>query len=216
MKTNKVSIIFILFSILIIIPIFALEHSHPTIIIWDNHGTITGSKNPTDTARIILPNIEKIMRQKNTINIVCSGTKSEHELQNFDPNTIIEELTTLMNKLPIQLAIFSPAAGGTECWVIIKNKTGAIEISKAHENTRYTNYRGKFKKPDTGMLIVIKDILKEIFGYTIDATNAIFIGDALQDKQAATNFGIPFMFAQEIHQLSDNAQIELMQLSVRS
>ena len=49
------------------------------IIIWDNNGTIMGSKNPNDTthsAKIILPNIEKIMRKNKTTNIICSGCKT--------------------------------------------------------------------------------------------------------------------------------------------
>jgi histidinol phosphatase-like enzyme len=176
------------------------------IIIWDNDGTITSAKNPNDTsntAKIILPNVENIMLQGNRFNIICSGMKTpESESQNFNATKIIEKFKQLMMQLPIRIAIFSPAIGGTECWVVIKKDNNDFEIRKAHENPDYQHLIGKFKKPDIGMLHVIKDLLQE-YGLTIHNNNTVFIGDAEQDRIAAHNFGMPFIWAQHLHQLPE-------------
>jgi len=177
----------------------------PQIIIWDNDGTVMGSKNPNDitsSAKVILPNVADVM-QRSGINIICSGTKTaESELQNWDPVKIIEQFNVLMEKLPVSLATFSPAIGGVECWVMIKHATGNIEIRKAHEDPRYQHLIGHFKKPDIGMLVVIRDLVTELFAQAIDASTTVFIGDAWQDQQAAQNFGIPFVDAHKIHTMA--------------
>lgn len=94
------------------------------IIIWDNDGTITGTKDPNDcalSARIILPNVEMVMCRQGYFNVICSGTKTvESEQRSFDPVIIIEKYKELMLRLPITVAVFSPAIGGIECWIIIK------------------------------------------------------------------------------------------------
>lgn len=187
------------------IPMFSVQK----IIIWDNDGTIMGSKDPHDKssgAKIILPNVEKTMRQENTLNIICSGMKTpESESQNFDPGKIIEKFKALMLDLPISVAVFSPAIGGIECWVVIKEANNRFTIFKAHEDERYQHLIGTFKKPGTGMLVVIKDILLER-GIVCDDTNAVFIGDAPQDMQAAHAAKLPFLHANHIH-LVENKKI---------
>jgi hypothetical protein len=74
------------------------------ILIWDNDGTVTGSKNPNDIsnkAKVILPNVEETMKNSN-FNFIISGYKSpESELQNFDVNKIITRFSKLMNQLQL-------------------------------------------------------------------------------------------------------------------
>ncbi|MBY0109542.1 MAG: hypothetical protein K2X90_00300 [Candidatus Babeliaceae bacterium] len=176
------------------------------IIIWDNDGTIMGSKNPhdtTDKAKVILPNVQQVMTTSNAVHVICSGCKTpESELQDFDPENIIKRFTSLMEQLPVQVAVFSPAIGGTECYVIIK-KTGSDEviIRKAHEDIRYQHLIGHFKKPGIGMLEVIKDILYLEFGVKMYAENAVMIGDTWHDEHAAVALGIPFVDATFIHSM---------------
>lgn len=175
-------------------------HAMHTIIIWDKDGTITGSRNPNDKNTYgILPNVEQVMNQKNIVNIVCSGTKTpESEQQNFNPEKVITQLKKLMIQLPINIATFSPAIGGTQCWIIIKREQNKFEIRKAHENPRYADLIGTFKKPESGMLVVISDLLREL-GYA-ENTNKIFIGDTDADRFAAEKVGIPFIHADQVHQ----------------
>ena len=174
----------------------------PQIMIWDNNGTIIGSKDPHDmnfAAKVILPNVPQVM-QGASLNIICSGTKTaETEARYWDPHATIEHFTVLMEKLPISAATFSPAIGGVECWVMIKHATGTMEIRKAHEDVRYQHFIGHFKKPGIGMLVVIEDLVAELFNQTVDATTTIFVGDMLPDQQVAESFGIPFIEAQKIH-----------------
>ncbi len=59
-----------------------------------------------------------------------------------------------MEQLPINAAAFSPSIGGVACYVVIKKLDGNILIKKAHEDIRYAEYVGKFKKPDIGMFVV--------------------------------------------------------------
>jgi histidinol phosphatase-like enzyme len=176
------------------------------IIIWDNDGTIMGSKNPhdtTDKAKVILPNVQQVMTNSSAVHVICSGCKTpESELQNFDPENVIKRFKTLMEQLSIQVSVFSPAIGGTECYVIIK-KTGSdsITIQKAHEDIRYQHLIGQFKKPGIGMLEVIRDLLHTEFGLTMHADNAVMIGDTWHDEHAASAMGIPFMDATAIHSM---------------
>lgn len=170
------------------------------IILWDHDGTITGRKNPNDknTSNIVLPGVKEIMN-KTAFNFVISGFKSpESEAQNFDPNLIIAKFINLMDTLPIQAAAFSPTIGGIECYVVIKAADG-IFVKKAHEETLYREYVSKFKKPDIGMFIVMRNIAKKEFNQAINNNNTIMVGDTWHDKEAAQAFGIPFMHAQEIH-----------------
>ena len=79
------------------------------VVIWDNHGTITSFDDQTT----IMPNVEKLMHQKDTINIICSGTKTvQTESRDIDPHMAIDELKRLMNLFPITYATFSPKRGG--------------------------------------------------------------------------------------------------------
>lgn len=173
------------------------------IFIWDNDGTIMGSVDPNDasqSAKKILPNVEKTMHEPNSLNIICSGCKTpESELQNFDPEQIAQKMKTLMNTLPISIATFSPAIGGVECYAITKSKSGDFETRKAHEDDRYKSLVGHFKKPGNGMLVVIRDIVREMFDHTMDPAYTFMVGDTWHDEEAASSFGISFVEAQKIH-----------------
>ncbi len=173
------------------------------ILIWDNDGTVTGSKDPNDKsnqAKIILPNVELVMKQT-PYNFIISGFKSpESEAQNFDPEKVADRFMDLMEKLPISAVAFSPMIGGVACYVLVKKDKGKIELRKAHEDYRYQQFIGQFKKPGIGMFVVMKDIAEEEFGKTIDAENCAMIGDTWHDESAAKDFGIPFIDAKEIHQ----------------
>jgi histidinol phosphatase-like enzyme len=173
------------------------------IIIWDYDGTITGSQHPDDVtskSKIILPNVEKTMKSENILNIICSGCKTpESELQNFDTQKIVEKFKDLMGTLPISIVTFSPAIGGVECYAIIKHESGDLEVRKIHDSLPYRHLIGQFKKPDIGMLLVIQNLLKEIFDSTLDTSRTIMIGDTWHDEEAAKNMGIPFMDAKFIH-----------------
>jgi phosphoglycolate phosphatase-like HAD superfamily hydrolase len=173
------------------------------IILWDNDGTVTGSKNPNDTtnnAKVILPNVETTMRNAE-FNFIISGCKSaESEAQDFDPEKISSKFIDLMKKLPISAAAFSPLKGGVACYVVLKKDNG-INIIKAHEDQRYKEYIGKFKKPDIGMFVVIKDLAEKEFNLVISYETTAMIGDTWQDKEAAKSFNVPFLGANEIHEL---------------
>lgn len=175
------------------------------IIIWDNDGTIMGTIDPHDTkrgSRVILPNVEHIMTTSKALHVVCSGCKTAtSELQNFNAENIIKRFTVLMSQLPIAAATFSPAIGGTECWVILKNNN-EIHIRKAHKEPRYHHLIGTFKKPEIGMLTVIRDLLRKEFNVVIKSSNSLFIGDSWHDKQAATSAEIPFLEATHIHTMN--------------
>lgn len=171
------------------------------ILIWDNDGTITGSRDPNDktsSAKVILPNVVKTMSAA-TFNFVISGFKSpESEAQNFDPELVIKRFTQLMQELPINAAAFSPTIGGVACYVVVK-KQEKISVINAHENQKYAGYIGKFKKPDIGMFCVMRDVALSEFGVEIDAKNSVMIGDTWHDRVAAESFGIPFIDAVFVH-----------------
>lgn len=170
-------------------------YAEQRIVIWDYDGTIAEKQN-------LLPNVENVMLQKDTLNIICSGIRSlepnaflSKKLKLYNPEPALKKFKQLMTQLPIKAVVFSYALGGTECWVLIKTDTD-IEVRKAHEDTRYLHLKGYFQKPDTGMFQVIKDIMHELHSKTDDL---LFIGDTLQDQQAAQAFGIAFKHAHEIH-----------------
>jgi len=172
------------------------------ILIWDNDGTVSGSKNPNNgsvNAKVILPNVEKAMSRAD-FNFIISGFKSpESESQNFDPEKITAIFIELMSKLPINAAAFSPSVGGVACYVVIKRFDNSIYIKKAHEDPRYREFIGQFKKPGIGMFAVIKDIAQEEFCQAIDQNNSVMIGDTWHDEAAAKEFGIPFVDAKIVH-----------------
>ena len=172
------------------------------ILIWDNNGTISEALNPDDKSSkqaMILPGVRDKMKEAK-YNFVASGYKSpESESQNFDPDQIILQMHKLMDELPINAIAFSPAIGGTECYVLIRKGRNII-TRKAHQKARYQQHIGKFKKPDAGMLFVIKDVAKEEFGVDITSHNTIMIGDTWHDKSAAEAFGIGFVEAKVIHE----------------
>ncbi len=176
------------------------------IVIWDNDGTIMGAKNPNDTSsgsKVILPNIHNVMTNNKAVHIICSGCKTpESELQNFEPENVIKRFLLLMEQLPIQAAVFSPAIGGIECYILIKKHSdNNVIVRKAHEEIRYKHLIGQFKKPGVGMLIVIQDLLKEEFGQIMSTVNSIMIGDTWHDEHAAKTIGIPFLDAKHIHNM---------------
>lgn len=173
------------------------------ILIWDNDDTVTSSENPNDNsinAKVILPNVEKIMCTAD-FNFIISGFKSpESEMQNFDPEQVTATFVNLMEKLPINAAAFSPSIGGVACYVVIKRFDNSIYIKKAHEDPRYQEFIGQFKKPGIGMFVVIKDIAQEEFGQIMNKNNSIMIGDTWHDEVAANDFGLSFIDAKIVHQ----------------
>lgn len=192
-----------LFSIAVLI--HAQSSAEQQVIIWDYDGTIVKQHvNTLKTNTNILPNIETAMQGEATINIICSGIRSLEACRHtpkkkilYNPEQDIEKFKNLMNQLPIKAAVFSYTLGGTECWVLIKTDTG-FEVRTAHTDTRYLHLNGYFQKPDTGMLQVIKDLLSE-WQITIEKDALLFIGDTLQDQQAAEAFGISFKHAHDVH-----------------
>lgn len=173
------------------------------VIIWDYDGTIVAQNNNTHTAeKPLLPNVETVMNDGEPLNIICSGIRSLqrnthtiHKNKSYNPHNDIEKFKKLLNTLPIKAVVFSYAVGGTECWILIKTETD-FELRTAHKDNRYSHLIGYFQKPDTGMLQVIKDLLSE---WHIVIDEILFIGDTLQDQQAAESFAIPFQHAYTIH-----------------
>lgn len=176
------------------------------ILLWDNDGTVTGSVSPNDPSKIILPGVETAMR-RSTFNGIISGFASpESEAQNFDPDRVAARFKDLMSVLPVRVAIFSPTIGGVECYAVVKKPDRSIVVRKAHEDERYKQYIGEFKKPGIGMFVVMRDIAQEVFGIVIDAASSVMIGDTWHDQAAATRFGIPFVDACLVHQAGKQKQ----------
>ncbi len=186
---------------------FCAEHQIPMkeisqkVLVWDSDGTVVGPKNPqdhNDHSKVILPGVEVAM-SKAHFNCMISGTKTPSS-QDYDPETLIPGFKDLMEKLPVSAIAFSASKEGIDCYVLVKKSDGAIELRKAHEDARYEQYRGKFKKPDVGMFVVLRDVAQQEFGYTIDSVTSLMIGDTTYDQQGAQNFGIPFLHATIVHQ----------------
>ena len=185
---------------------FCAEHQIQTkeimqkILVWDSDGTVVGPKNPhdhNDHSKIILPGVEVVMGKAH-FNCMISGTKTPTS-QDYDPETLIPGFKELMEKLPVSVIAFSASKDGIDCYVLAKKSDGTIEIRKAHEDARYEQYRGKFKKPDIGMFVVLRDVAQQEFGYSIDSATGLMIGDTTYDEQGAQNFGIPFLHATIVH-----------------
>lgn len=172
------------------------------IVFWDHDGTIVESRNPNDSPqqlRKIMPGIKAAMQAEQK-NIIISGFASpESESQDFDPVKIIGNFQSLMKRLPIDMAIFSPKRGGMECYVVIKNGKG-FKVIEAHQNSKYKEYIGKFKKPEIGMLIVASDLLVEYLDLEALKDDMVMIGDTWHDQAAAQKFGIKFISADIVHQ----------------
>lgn len=172
------------------------------ILIWDNDGTITGSIDPNDksnAAKVILPNVKETMMTAD-YNFIISGFKSpESEAQNFDPELVSAKFIKLMSQLSIDMAIFSPAIGGVACYVLIKENNNHFTTIKAHENPQYQEYIGRFKKPEIGMFVVLRDYAYLQFSIELNLHNSLMIGDTWHDEQAAEKFGISFLHVKQIH-----------------
>ena len=109
----------------------------------------------------------------------------------FDPETlVIPQLRWLMDELPIEAALFSPDPEAKECWMVSQGVDGARLL---HEDKKYSQFSGKFKKPDAGMLLAAMDI----YGYKPEDT--VFIGDMDVDEQAAKKAGVKFIHADNVH-----------------
>ena len=179
--------------------------AHSRLLVWDKDGTVTSSKDPNDPssdADLIFPNIATIMNTPGVINAICTGSRqAESEVQNYDPERIIAKLTHFMNQLPISIATFSPAIGGTQCYAVYRDKNGATQIRKAHEELSYAHLKGAFKKPETGMLQVITDLVSELYGALPSAQDSRMIGDLWFDEAAARAYHLPFISAFKVHEL---------------
>lgn len=109
-----------------------------------------------------------------------------------------------MEILSIKIAVFSPHIGRVSCYVLIQNNDKEVIIKKSHEDKRYKAYIGKFKKPDIGMFVVMKDMAKKVFNQTITSFNTIIIGDSWYEEIAEQTFGILFVDVKQIHETSYN------------
>lgn len=169
----------------------------PVVLLWDNDGTISDSKNPNDdkfsNVKTILPGVQDLMKHA-SYNFIISGCKTpESERHDFNPDKVILKFRALMERLPIKMVVFSLHIGGVSCYVLIQNNDNEVIIKKAHEDKRYKTYIGKFKKPDIGMFVVMRDMAKKVFNQTITSFNTIMIGDSWHDEIAAQTFGVPFV-----------------------
>lgn len=175
------------------------------VIIWDNDGTILGAAQDQTMPfqkKILMPRVEEVMMFHKGLNIICSGCKTEFsETVNFDPYRIINKLKTLMWYLPIQIAVFSPKIGGVECYALVYNQAGgSLEVVELHSIARYAEWVGRFKKPDIGMFVVIRDLLYERYNLEFQHHRSVMIGDSWQDEKAALDFGLPFVEAKHVHE----------------
>jgi hypothetical protein len=136
--------------------------------------------------------------QNGGVNIVCSGTKTkESELQNFDPEKIIPKMRLLMEELPITACFFSPAIGVAQCFGATKKETYSF-----HDKETYKGLVNKFKKPDYGMMVVIKDFSQILFeNIELSSKDFVVIGDMKADEDAAIKADIDFIHADDIHNL---------------
>lgn len=159
------------------------------VIIWDNDSTITDRdpQDPTGKTKIILPNIKEVMGKCSaTIHIICSGCQTpDTAFQHHDIGKGIDKFKNIMAQLPTVAAVFAPpihgSMGGTDCYVVLK-RNNKISTYALHEEERYKQYIGAFKKPAIGMFVVIRDLLQEVFGIIMDAKNTIKIDDSWHDK----------------------------------
>ena len=160
-----------------------------------------GSRDPNDPIKTILPRVKEAMKVT-LLNCIISGCKTpESEVQNYDPEKVIQRFQNLMNRLPVSLALFSPTIGGVACYGVLKKSDNTFETIKAHENPEYQQYIGSFKKPGIGMFIVARHIIEKEFGLLVNNKTTIMIGDTWHDEAAAEQFGIPFIDASIIHSL---------------
>lgn len=94
----------------------------------------------------------------------------------------VSEMRYTLELFPALLCIYiCPDYLGEECYCITRRH--CIEISEA------SKYKGKFRKPDPGML------LHALAAHDGDRTKSWYIGDRPEDEAAATNAGINFMAA---------------------
>ncbi|MGN6670741.1 MAG: hypothetical protein ACTHJ4_04310 [Candidatus Nucleicultricaceae bacterium] len=151
--------------------------------------------------KVIMPHIEEVMLSHKGVNVICSGCKTEFsETFNFDPQRVINKFKMLMWRLPIQMAVFSPKIGGVECYAVVSNYVlGVFEVVEIHNDPRYKEWVGRFKKPDVGMFVVIRDLVREYRGIDVIAENTLMVGDSWQDEKAALDFGLPFLNAKHVH-----------------
>lgn len=169
------------------------------VLLWDNNGTISSGKDPNDSGWKIYPNVKKFMTQAD-YNIIISGCRTpDSEKQDFDPEKVVAQFSELMAELPIRAALFSPFIGGVGCFILLKEENGGMKLIKAHEDPRYRDFIGKFKKPDIGMFKVAEDLIRTEFHISISPDNCCMIGDTWHDEQAAEDFGVSFKEAHKVH-----------------
>ena len=131
------------------------------------------------------------MRQAQ-FNCVISGFKSlESEIQDFDPEKIALRFKDLMKILHRGCCPAIPSLKIHKETFISRNPTKMYG---------YQKFIGHFKKPNIGMFLVIKDIVQEMYGQSINTQTKLMLGDTVHDEQAAQNFGLSFLKAHFIHQ----------------
>lgn len=99
----------------------------------------------------------------------------------------IQEMQFTMRLLPELISIyFCPDFEGKECWRVLQ--------LDAHETSdRETQLIGQFRKPDAGMLKLVK-LFVEDGGHEV--TDMIMVGDRSEDLECASAMGCRFLWAE--------------------
>lgn len=101
-------------------------------------------------------------------------------------NTIAEMQFTLSLFPELSDIYFCPDFKGEDCWRVLR--TDAYEIG-----TRETQLIGQFRKPDAGMLKLVKLFVED--GNWV-VTEMMMVGDRSEDKTCASAMGCKFMWAE--------------------
>jgi D-glycero-D-manno-heptose 1,7-bisphosphate phosphatase len=100
----------------------------------------------------------------------------------------IKEQEITLYLLPhIYSILFCPNEGDT-LWEVKRDKYQEV-------TNRYPKLKGKFRKPDCGMLEYIS------LEYGCNKRNSLMIGDMESDRVCAEDFGVRFKHSSEIHQV---------------
>ena len=94
---------------------------------------------------------------------------------------IAEQAETLKLLPQIQAIYFCPDFEGNNCWYVSPDRNFQIRSSKL---------RGKFRKPDAGMVVYALWCKPEV-----ELSNCLMVGDRFEDEAAAAAAGVQFLWA---------------------
>lgn len=100
-------------------------------------------------------------------------------------DTVSEMQNTLVLFPEIESIYFCPSMNGGNC-LMVKRGLSATIMNDFWE--------GLYRKPDIGMINEVQYLYNE-GDYTINKQESLLVGDREEDKQCASNTGIPFMDA---------------------